>query len=48
MWLKQYSACLASVRPLIQTPVLSKKKKERKKERRGEGPVNIYIINKIK
>jgi hypothetical protein len=27
-WLKQYSACPANMKPLIQTPVLQKKKKK--------------------
>jgi hypothetical protein len=30
MWLKWYSACLANLRPQVQTPVLPKKKKKKK------------------
>jgi hypothetical protein len=31
-WLKYYSTCLESMKPSVQTSVLLKKKKERKKE----------------
>jgi predicted amidophosphoribosyltransferase len=38
-WLKWYSGCLASTRPLVQTPVPQKKKKKktRGEEERGGG-----------
>jgi hypothetical protein len=40
VWLKWQSACFANTKPSVQTPVLQKKKRERKgkkKERRKEG-----------
>jgi hypothetical protein len=34
VWLKQCSTCLASVRPLVQTPVPPEKKKRKMKKRK--------------
>jgi hypothetical protein len=43
-WLKWYSACLASWKPLIQVPVLTKNKEKEKKKStsKGESPLSLF------